>query len=228
MRALLLVAGLVLFLPAAAAAAPRVLATGDSMVQPLDEELVRPVERAGGRVVRDARPGTGISKPLELDWVRHARRQAKRHRPRATVVFLGANDAEPLPTGDGPSVRCCRRAWIDAYADRVAKMMRSYMRTGAGYVYWLTLPTPRSDTQAQRMAAVNLALAQAAGSVDRDRVQLVDTIPSLSPGNRYRRRVRYRGKSVVVRGRDGVHLTTAGARIARDLVVRAMRTDGLL
>jgi hypothetical protein len=56
----------------------------------------------------------------------------------------------------------------------------------------------------------------------------VDTIPALSPGNRYRRRVRYRGKTVVVRGRDGVHLTTAGARIARDLVVRAMRADGVL
>ena len=227
MRALL-VAALVLALPAAAAAAPRVLATGDSMIQPLDEELVRPVKRAGGRVIRDARPGTGISKPLQLDWVRHARRQARRHRPRASVVFIGANDAESLPTDDGPRVRCCRRAWIAAYADRVAKMMRSYTRSGAGYVYWLTLPTPRSDTQARRMAAVNLALAQAAGSADRERVRLVDTIPVLSPGNRYRRRVRYRGKTVVVRGRDGVHLTTAGARIARDLVVRAMRADGLL
>lgn len=224
---LLLIA--VLALPPSVAAAPRVLATGDSMVQPLDRQLVRPVKRASGRVIRDARPGTGITKPLELDWVRHARRQAKRHRPRATVVFIGANDAEELDAGDGgPKVACCRRAWIDAYAERVRRMMRSYTRSGASYVYWLTLPTPRSDTQARRMAAVNLATAQAAASANRQRVRVVDTIPALSPGNRYRRRVRYRGRTVVVRGEDGVHLTDAGARIARDLVVRAMRDDNLL
>lgn len=227
MRILVLMAA-VAALPAAAEADPRVLATGDSMVQPLDERLVRPVKRSGGAVRRDARPGTGITKPLELDWVRHARRQAKRHRPRATVVFLGANDAEPLRSASGPRVECCRRAWIDAYAERVARMMRSYRRGGAGYVYWLTLPTPRSDSLARRQAAINLALAQAHAAADPKRVRLVDTIPALSPGNRYRRKVRYRGRTVVVRGRDGVHLTTAGARIARDLVVRALRRDGVL
>jgi len=226
-RALLFVA-FVLMTPSAAAAAPRVLATGDSMVQPLDEKLVRPVERAGGNVVRDPRPGTGITKPFALDWLRHAKRQVKRHRPQATVMFIGANDAEPLQSADGPKVACCRRAWIDAYADRVARMMRRYARSGAAFVYWLTLPTPRSDTQARRTGAVNLALAEAAAAADRAHVRLVDTIPALSPGNEYHRRVRYRGRRVVVRARDGVHLTKAGARIARDLVLRAMRTDSLL
>ena len=227
MRTLLFVT-LLLTVPSTAAATPRVLATGDSMVQPLDEQLIRPVKRADGRVVRDPRPGTGISKPLQLDWVRHSRRQAKRHRPHATVVFIGANDAEPLRSEDGPRVACCRSPWIDAYAARVNRMMRHYARGGAGFVYWLTLPTPRSDTQARRMAAVNLAVAQAAAAANGDRVRLIDTIPTLSPGDEYHRRVRYRGRTVVVRGRDGVHLTDAGARIARDLVVRAMRADNLL
>jgi hypothetical protein len=57
---------------------------------------------------------------------------------------------------------------------------------------------------------------------------MVDTVPTLSPGNRFRRKLRYRGRTVVARDGDGVHLTTAGSRIARDLVVRAMRADGLL
>jgi len=227
MRAFLLTV-LLVAMPSGAAAAPRVLATGDSMVQPLDEELVRPIERAGGRVIRDPRPGTGISKPLVLDWVRHAKRQAKRRRPDATVVFIGANDAEPIRSEADPRVSCCRRPWIDAYADRVNRMMRSYARDGKGFVYWLSLPTPRDDTQARRMAAVNLAIAQAAAEADQARARVVDTIPALSPGNEYHRRVRYRGRKVVVRGRDGVHLTDAGARIARDLVVAAMRRDGLL
>ena len=116
--------------PAAAEAAPvRVLVTGDSLVQPLDELMVRPIERRGGRAMKDPRPGSGITRPLVLDWVRHARRQVRKRRPQATVVFIGAGDTEPLTSASGPRVACCRRAWIDAYADRVERMMRTYMRT---------------------------------------------------------------------------------------------------
>ena len=57
---------------------------------------------------------------------------------------------------------------------------------------------------------------------------MVDTVPVLSPNSEFHRKVRYRGRSVVVRDSDGLHLTTAGARVARDLVVRAMRRDGVL
>jgi hypothetical protein len=220
---------LLLAAPAAAGTEPplRVLATGDSLIQPLDEKLGKPVTKAGGRVRRDPRPGTGITKPLTLDWEKHAKRQAKRHRPRATVMFLGANDSQALRSADGPRVTCCRRAWIDAYAERVADMMRSYMRGSRGYVYWLTLPTPRQEERRPLFAAVNFAIAQAAEDAGGN-ARVVDTVPALSPGGRFKRKLRYRGKRVVVRDRDGIHLTGAGAAIARDLVVRAMRADGLL
>jgi hypothetical protein len=156
-----------------------------------------------------------------------ARRQAKRRRPTATVMFLGASDAEPLRTDDGPKVQCCRRSWIDEYAERAGRMMRSYGRGGAGRVYWLTLPTPRDRDAARRTQAVNVAIGQAAAAVG-EQVRVVDTVPALSPGNRYRRRLRRHGRTVVVRDRDGVHLTAAGSLIARELVLRAMRADGAL
>ena len=217
-----------LALPAAAAhAAPRVLATGDSMVQPLDELLVPPVKRAGGVVKKDPRPGTALTRPLILDWERHARRQARKHRPHATVMFIGAGDSEKLRTDDGRRVACCSRTWVEAYRDRVARMMRSYMRGGRAHVYWLTLPTPRETDDQRRFRAINYAIAQAAAAVG-GKARVVDTVPAISPGDRFRRKLRYRGKTVVVRDGDGVHLTTAGSRIARDLVVRAMRADKVL
>lgn len=214
--------------PASAAEAPplRVLVTGDSLMQPLDRLLKPSVKRAGGRLFSDPRPGTGITNPITLDWLRHARRQARRRRPRATVMFIGANDSYELRAEDGRTVACCRRAWIDAYARRVGRMMRSYRRGSRAYVYWLTLPTPQ-EPHRRRFAAINFAIGQAAAAVGPG-VSVVDTVPALSPGNRYRRRLRYRGRMVVVRDRDGVHLTTAGSRIAADLVRRAMRLDGLL
>ena len=226
-RALLVAVVLLLGSTATAEAAPRVLVTGDSLVQPLDDLMVRPVERAGGRTIRDPRPGTGLTTPLVLDWVKHARRQVRNHRPHATVVFIGAGDTEPLTIAGGPRVACCQRAWIDAYADRVEQMMRAYMRRKRRPVYWLTLPMPRQESRRQQFLAINYAIAQAARKAG-SKAHVIDTVPTLSPGNRFHRRLRYRGESVVVRHSDGVHLTTDGARMARDLVVRAMRSDGVL
>jgi hemolysin type calcium-binding protein len=101
------------------------------------------------------------------------------------------------------------------------------MRRKRRHVYWLTLPMPRQDSRRQQFLAINYAIAQAARKAG-SKAHVVDTVPVLSPGNRFHRRLRYHGESVVVRDGDGVHLTTDGARIVRDLVVRAMRSDGLL
>lgn len=205
----------------------RLLATGDSLIQPLDGLLGPRVEREGGKPVRDPRPGTGLTKRLVLDWVRHARKQAEKYRPTATVVFIGANDSERLKSRDGPEVACCRRAWIDAYADRVAKMISAYQRGTRGHVYWLTLPTPRDQGRRAQFQAINLAIEQAVTTFA-ERAHMVDTIPAISPGNEFRRKARYRGETVVIRHRDGIHLTGPGAKIVRDLVLRAMRADGLV
>lgn len=223
---LLVVATIVGAAPAAESGRLRVLVTGDSMMQPLDEILEPRVEREDGRLISDPRPGTGIASRTPLDWVRYAKRQMRRHRPRATVMLIGPNDSGPLRTPDGREVRCCRRAWIDAYAERVGKVMRTYRRDGRAYVYWLTLPTPVEPHKA-RFTAINFAIKQA-GADARSGVRVVDTVPVLSPRNEFRRRMRYKGRTVVIRDRDGVHLTNAGSRIAADLVKSAMRADGLL
>ena len=156
--------------------------TGDSLVQPLDELMVRPVERRGGRVDDGPAPGTGITRPLVLDWVKHARRQVRKHRPHATVVFIGADDTEPLPSANGPRVACCRRAWIDAYADRVERMMRTYMRRKRRHVYWLTLPAPRQREPAATVPGDQLR-DRAGGAQGGRKAHVVDTVPVLSPDN---------------------------------------------
>jgi hemolysin type calcium-binding protein len=226
-RAFLVAVLLLLGFAAAAEAAPRVVVTGDSLVQPLDELMVRPISRAGGRVIKDPRPGTSLTRPLIFDWLKHARRQVRKHRPHATVMFIGAGDTGSMTTAGGRSVPCCQRAWIDAYADLVERMMRTYMRRKRHDVYWLTLPMPRQDDRRQQFLAINYAIAQAARKAG-SKAHVVDTVPVLTPGSRFHRKLRYRGESVVVRDGDGVHLTKNGARIVRDLVLRAMRSDGAL
>lgn len=206
----------------------RVLATGDSMIQIIDSFLK---QRLAGRratsVRSDARISTGVSKPFMLNWVRKAREQAQSIHPDVTVMFVGANDGFAMKTRSGASVACCAAAWIAEYARRVESMMRSYLRGGRSYVYWLTLPTPRSESFARVYRAVNAAIRRAGRRVG-DGVRVIDLVPVFTPGGRFRQYVTFRGRTVSARQPDGVHLSTAGASIAATLVVDRLRADRAL
>ena len=82
----------------AVAKPPRLLFTGDSMIAPVAAQATQNLDRKRkeARVLRDVRPGEGISKSWRTNWTDHARIQMRRHRPRATVVFIGANDGFPM------------------------------------------------------------------------------------------------------------------------------------
>jgi hypothetical protein len=200
----------------------RLLATGDSMIQIIDGDLQQRLSGDHVDVRAESHVSTGISKPFMLDWVRHARAQARTVRPDVTVMFLGANDGYPI--GKAP---CCAGAWIAAYAERASAMMRAYARGGRGRVYWLLLPAPRASAFARVFRAVDAALRDAARAHP-DSVRLIDLGATFTPDGRFHRTIRRNGRSVVVRQGDGVHLNVAGASIAATLIIRALRRDGVL
>ena len=204
-----------------------VLATGDSMVQPMNAKLERELKRRRppADVPTESFPASGVSKPWRKDWVKYAPRQVKRYRPVATVMFLGANDGYPMRTKDGPEVDCCRRAWVEEYARRARSMMRSYTTDGR-HAYWLTLPAPRRASFVPAFAAVNAAIRMAAE--DSPRVHVIDLAEFFTPGWRYRRRMVIGDERVVVRERDGVHLSPAGAAAAARIVQRALVADSVI
>lgn len=195
----------------------RLLATGDSMIQIIDSFLARRLKPKGARVVSDAHISTGISKPEMLDWIAHAGSSARTVKPDVTVMFIGANDGFNLPRPGGAVAACCSGPWVDAYAARVKTMMRSYLRSGRGRVYWLLLPTPRGTTFRRVFSGVNAAVEQAARSFDGTEVRLLDLRRTFTPGGRFRPRYRQG---------DGVHLNTSGASIAANVILRALRRDG--
>jgi hypothetical protein len=197
------------------AAAPRVLLTGDSMMENIAAPLAASLRGAGAEVVVDHVAGSGLSTSW-FDWRAYARRQmSAAPAPSVTVMFNGAGDVWPLPV-DGRPVRCCRASWRAAYARRAASLMRTY-----GRVYWLTLPMPRNRGHAQVMAAVNAAVRDAARQVGSS-ATVVDLVPVLTPRRRFRRTLRGR----VIRRSDGIHLTAAGAELATSRVRAAMTELG--
>lgn len=200
-----------------------VLATGDSMIQYVDTALDGRLQR---RLASDAQVGTGISKPMQLDWLSYAASQAQRFKPAATVMFVGANDGFDMTTPAGVRVRCCGKPWRVEYARRASAMMAAYARDGAAKVYWLALPQAREGFFRGVYPAVNAALRRASRE-HRDDVRLIPLNDVFTPGGRFRESMRWKGRTVVVRQRDGIHLTPTGADIAASLVQDAMRADDL-
>ncbi len=206
----------------------RLLAAGDSMIQIIDGFLAQRTRKQGVRVRSDDHVATGITKPAQFDWLRRARETARTFKPDVTVMFLGANDGFPIPRRAGGRVECCGGEWTSLYADRVATMMRSYLRGGAGRVYWMLLPAARGDEFDRYFRATNRGIAKAAARFDRSQVRVIDLRGRFTPGGRYRQTIRHAGRSVSVRAPDGVHLNTKGASIAADIILRALRADGYL
>jgi uncharacterized protein len=212
--------------PSAVAAVPGVLATGDSMIQYVDIHLRRRLQ--GRATVRsDAHIGTGISKPALLDWPGFAKQQMARYAPRVTVIFLGANEGFPMRARSGRRVGCCGKAWSREYARRARSMMDTYARGGAAHVYWLQLPQARAGFFRRAFPAVNRGLRRAVRG-RRAKVRLVALNKFFAPRGRYRDSMRYRGRVLRVRQRDGIHLSSAGAAIAARIVARAISRDRTL
>ena len=194
------------------------LAVGDSMVDPMDVFLADRL-RHRARTRAFVRVGSGLSKG-GAGWIRRARVQARRLRPYATVVFLGANEGFKMRTPAGDDVTCCGTAWISEYARRVRAMTRAYARGGRGQVLWLTLPAPRAAARRVYTRAVDDSIRAAAKTSTATLVPLDEVF---TPGFMYRAYMRWHGRRVRVRHSDGIHLSLRGSEIAERYVERALR-----
>ncbi|MEA2431105.1 MAG: uncharacterized protein QOI19_1578 [Thermoleophilaceae bacterium] len=218
------------FDPAALGAAPppkkplkTLLVTGDSLSQPLDQELARRL--AGSvKVVRDPHVGTGISKSIIVDWGKLSASQVAKDHPSAVVVFIGANEGFPMKGAGGREIQCCGVDYAAVYASRVRQMMNTYRQGGAARVYWLTLPTPRDPDRQKVARTVNAAISVAAEPW-RSQVRVFDTVPIFTPGAKYRDAMDVGGQQKIVRESDGIHLNAAGSSLLADRLLPAIDRD---
>jgi hypothetical protein len=194
---------------------PKVLTTGDSSLQGVDRLLADELGDSA-LVESDIRPGTGIAKPFG-PWKTLARRQTDRLHQAATVISLGVVDKFPLTAG-GTKLECCGPGWVAAYTARVRAMMKTYRRDGRARVFWLTLPTPRGPHELTD--AVNRSVIDAAKGLSKVAVLRMDLV--FTPDG-FRDRMPYRGRIVVVREEDGIHLSITGTAIAARIVADAIR-----
>ncbi|MBW3652288.1 MAG: hypothetical protein KY433_01595 [Actinobacteria bacterium] len=199
---------------------PTVLATGDSTMQGVDSHLSDElVESATLR--SDVQLGSAISRGDF--WTSHARSQTRRLRQRVSVISIGAAfDGFPLTAAGGEKVECCDEPWVLLYAARVRTIMRTYLRRGRARVFWLTPPLPRDPVRSRITSAITVAIERAAAGLAGVKVIRVDRL--FSPSGSYTEVIRYRGRDVRVRDRDGVHLNISGTAILAQLLAPAIRS----
>jgi lysophospholipase L1-like esterase len=202
------------------------LVTGDSLAMPLDVETARRLADSSPDVdvQRDPHVGTGISKSGLLDWGELSTQHVREREPDAVVVFIGANEGFPIPGPDSEAIDCCGPGWAAAYANRARRMMNTYRQGGSARVYWLTLPIPRDEDLAEVARTVNAAIEVAAQPF-RAQVRVLDMTSLFTPGGRYRDAMPLDGRNRIVREADGVHLNGAGAGLAAEKVLEAVRRD---
>jgi lysophospholipase L1-like esterase len=199
------------------------LVTGDSLSQPLDQELARRLA-GDAKVVRDPHLGTGISQSSIVDWAKLSTSQVAKEKPDAVVVFIGANEGFPMKGPDGRQVKCCGVDYAALYASRVRQMMNTYRRAGAARVYWLTLPAPR-DPDRQRIARTVNAAISVAAQPWRSQIRVVDTVPIFTPGFEYRDAMDVGGEEKIVRESDGIHLNPAGSALLAETLLPLIDRD---
>jgi lysophospholipase L1-like esterase len=202
----------------------RLLVTGDSLSIPVDSVLARRLSTKGVKVTIDPHIGTGISKPELLDWGKLAQTQAKKLKPDAIVMFIGANDSFDMTSADGRRIRCCGLAWAVEYATRARAMMSVYRQGGKARVYWMSVPAVRDKGRNELATLINEAV-RVAGTPYTAQVRQIDLGATFTPGNRFRSTMSVGGRDRIVRAPDGIHLNDTGAEVAADLVVEAMRRD---
>jgi hypothetical protein len=202
---------------------PVLLATGDSEMQVLDDDLATDLAgRGGARVIGDARQSTAISTPFFFNWPAHAFAQVEDEHPDIVAMFMGGNEGFPLS-----GVDCCGRAYSRQYALKVEGMMRTYLQHGKATVYWFLIPTPSKPEFVRLVDAVNRGIEIAAKAFPSG-VHVFNLRPVFSPGGRYIDSLTYRGQTITVHEADGYHLSASADVIVAHLLLARLRHDGLI
>jgi lysophospholipase L1-like esterase len=210
----------------------RLLVTGDSLAYYLGQQLA--TARGARPTTVESRPSTGLARPDYFDWVAQARTQvgdapdgapgggagvAPGGAPSGVVVFLGANDCQPLRKGGtGAWTPVGAASWVAEYRRRARELMGVYAG-GRRHVTWVGLPIPRKPDISACYRQLNAATAGAARDLGAAAVTWVDSWSVYAVAGHYADQVH----GVLARQDDGIHVTFAGMRFLTRKVLAVLR-----
>ncbi|MBU1694195.1 MAG: DUF459 domain-containing protein [Verrucomicrobia bacterium] len=206
-------------LTTAAADGPRrILILGDSMMRgPAHSFELEFSKREGVETRPFTSLGSGLARLDVVDWLGRIRQLVSTFNPDTAVMFIGANDLQPMRTNRGV-IRPEDAGWEEEYARRVGEAMDLLGDGGGVRVYWLELPDMPNPEIQKSADIINPIFEREAAK--REFATFYRTRPLLSRKvGTFSRYVHLpNGMPLKVRDTDGMHLNRNGSDLlARNL-----------
>lgn len=198
--------------PPTGAAPQKVLIVGDSFAAGLGLTMEQSLKAAGPvALANKAKISTGLNSPQFYDWEKALAEFLDAEKPDALLVMLGGNDAK---NGRGTP------QWSQDFEAK-AKRFLDIAAKHKAKVYWVGLPPMREKAYSQRAWTANEAMRAACATAPSCRFIDSWDLFSDKSGNFCAKKA-VAGKAVALRGKDGVHFTTAGCRLLTDRIATGM------
>lgn len=205
-----------------------VLMLGDSMMRLLSRAMERELKKEKIEASSFSSIGSGLARLDALDWFAKIEQIMQERKPSTVVITLGANDRQALRDAKGSVFQFGTAEWREEYASRIALAMDALIDNGAKRVIWLGLPDMKEGIQQDFAELANeLYQEQAAVESRKDKLVVFDTRPVVvrTPGTYSAYIMSPRGEALTVRDVDGIHLTTVGARLVAESLVKTFWKD---
>ena len=196
-----------------------VLIIGDSMMKMPGLAIQRKLlKNADNKAFSFYGIGTGMSRLDSFDWLEKIESLCKEHKPKVAVVAFGANDNQPISMADGSIEQPLTKAWDREYSSRLGKAMDIMIKSGCRRIIWLSLPPMKDPKLDAFVKHVNGLAAAEAGS--RAEVAVFDAgriVADPKTGGFTERLLNSKtAETVLVRDRDGIHLSPQGSGLLAD------------
>lgn len=191
----------------------KIMMMGDSLMEDLGPRTHRLMRhRKGLRFILSAKYSTGLCRPDFFDWPGHMRDAIEEHKPDILVVFIGANDGQPIKH-NGSFTPTGGQVWRDTYAMKMQEIVDLAQNNGAK-VIWVGLPAI-GGRYSRLLAETSKAQEE---YCTRTGIPFIDTKLTLSDenGDFLAFRKEKDGKIVRLRRADKTHLTPEGNRVVID------------
>lgn len=188
---------------------------GDSMMQGVGLTLASELKKRGFSVINIAKQSTGLTYTHFFDWGKALREAfAKNPHINIVVMMVGANDPYAMP-----KMKYGSDEWVETYSSRIKEIIDISLENDA-VVVWYDAPYVRKEPLNTRLIFLNTLYKS---QVDSAKQLLLHANSALAPDGVYTSYVKNeQGRSIRVRGEDGIHFSGEGSRALSRLLLERL------
>lgn len=200
----------------------RILLVGDSMALFLNYSFTKEFQKQeylDFRIV--GKSATSLSVPEYFDWPKHLKTVLELHTYDLILIHLGANDAQSIR--DSKNIyKMGTPEWKTIYSYRLREMI-TIAKQNQAQVYWIGLPPMQNAFFNQEVKLLN-ELAESICKEENIRFFSTWDILGDNEGN-YTKIKSYKGRPVLIRTEDGIHVNLNGTHLIRDKILESIQSE---